>query len=339
VGSLLAIALIVIEQILQLKIDQNKSKDEINSLELQHYLIGEVYEIVYWLSQAAFVHKYIVTAFEMPQFFTYYQIKLEGKSGMLAAAQSLDDKEFERKDANHRTLTNKKTSDWKMWLSLTFLYLTYIGLTVSNVVILLIIATSPDFKQSTGDLKLFTLDAVDSVHEVMFSAFFTLLFFCALRRIELLIDVLPDLEKNDVEFRRNKYVWGAIFVNKVVHCAISVGAFIINENLTPGDNTDVNPYITKMTTLIFMVEELVNFLTYAFQIKILYDFSRSKLSKVETEDIVLKEQVNLIVYLQTRRLFRCQIHEDQLKKLLGEKEYSKRKTGFEIEKQQNLFEL
>jgi hypothetical protein len=36
------------------------------------YILQEVYEILYWAAQAALVHKYIVTAFEMPQFFTHY---------------------------------------------------------------------------------------------------------------------------------------------------------------------------------------------------------------------------------------------------------------------------
>lgn len=214
---------------------------------LYDYIFEEVYEVVYWLSQAAFVHKYIVTAFEMPQFFSFYQIKLQGKSGMLSAAQSLDEKEFERKDADHKILTDKIGSKWKMQLSLSVLYITYFGFTFSNIFFLTKVAKSPQFDLSNGDLKILILDAVDGIHEVMFSAVFTLLFVCALRRIELLIDTLPDLEKNTEEFRRHKLVWGLIFANKVLHSTIAVSALIINRNLTPGDKTDVDISITKLT--------------------------------------------------------------------------------------------
>ena len=134
-----------------------------------------------------------------------------------------------------------------MQLSLTMLYITYIGFTLSNIFFLTKVAKSSQFNLSNGDLKLLILDAVDSIHEVAFSAVFTLLFVCALRRIELLIETLPDLEKNTEEFRRHKLVWGAIFANKVVHCAIAVTAVIANRNLTPGDSTDVSPYINKLT--------------------------------------------------------------------------------------------
>lgn len=38
------------------------------------------------------------------------------------------------------------------------------------------------------------------------------------------------------------------------------------------------------------------------------------MSKVQVEDIILKKEVNLIVFLQTRRILRCQLHEDQINK-------------------------
>jgi len=166
---------------------------------------------------------------------------------MLSAAQSLDEKEFERKDKNHKILTDKNGSKWKMQLSLSVLYITYLCFSFSNIYFLTKVAKSPQFDLSNGELKLLILDAVDGIHEVMFSAFFTLLFVCALRRIELLIDTLPDLEKNTEQFRIHKLVWGLIFANKVTHAAIAVSALIINKNLTPDDQTDVNITITSLT--------------------------------------------------------------------------------------------
>ena len=53
------------------------------------------------------MHKYVVTAFEMPQFFTLYQIKLEGKASMMGAAETQDDAQFERLDNVHKILTNR----------------------------------------------------------------------------------------------------------------------------------------------------------------------------------------------------------------------------------------
>ena len=55
----------------------------------------------------------------------------------------------------------------------------------------------------------------------------------------------------------------------------------------------------------YMVLELIFFITYAFQIKILYDFSLCKLSSLRVSDLILEKDVSLIVYLQTRRLVRC----------------------------------
>ena len=73
----------------------------------------------------------------------------------------------------------------------------------------------------------------------------------------------------------------------------------------PNIHNDSNPFIIKVTFAIYSIEEVIYFLTYAFQIKILYDFSRSKLSSLRVEDLILGKDVSLIVYLQTRRLVRC----------------------------------
>lgn len=158
------------------------------------------------------------------------------------------------------------------------------------------------------------IDAVDSVHQVGFALFFTLIFFCALSRIELLIDVLPDLEKNRDAFMMHKIVWAAIAVNEIFHSIIACTALYLNSNLTPDNANDVNPYVVKLSQIAYMVFEFVEFYTYWYQLTILYKFSRSKLSKVVVEDVIMKEEVNLIVFLQTRRLFRCQLHDDQLRK-------------------------
>ena len=119
---------------------------------------------------------------------------------------------------------------------------------------------------------------------------FTLVFFCALARIELLIEVLPDLEKNKTEFNRHKIVYGAIVTNKLLHCIVVFIGYI-------GSQTSTHPQIVKVTYAIFIVQELIFFLTYAFQIKILYDFSGVKLSSLSVEDLVLEKDVSLIVYL------------------------------------------
>ena len=50
----------------------------------------------------------------------------------------------------------------------------------------------------------------------------------ALARIELLIEVLTDLEKNKSEFRRHKIVYGAIVTNKIVHSIVSYWSFQSN---------------------------------------------------------------------------------------------------------------
>jgi hypothetical protein len=164
---------------------------------------------------------------------------------MVSAAQSLDDKQFEQKDRQHKILTDKKSSDWKMWLSLVLTYAGFGILTVSNAYLLLRIARTSKFDNATNNLKLLMLDAVDSVHQLLFSIFFTIIFFCSLARIELLIDVLPDLVKNDGEFFRHKLVWSAIFVNTAVHCFIAVIALYINTR--QNNSGDVNTVIVRVT--------------------------------------------------------------------------------------------
>ena len=131
----------------------------------------------------------------------------------------------------------------------------------------------------------------------MFSIFFAIIFYCALARIELLIDVLPDLEKNSNEFFKHKLVWGAIFMNKIIHCLVAFSGLYCNWAYTPSVDKDANPVVVKITQIIYMVQELIYFFTYSFQIKILYDYSACKLSKIRVEDIILKEEVNLIVFL------------------------------------------
>ena len=78
---------------------------------------------------------------------------------------------------------------------------------------------------------------------MVFSIFFSLVFFCALARIELLIDVLPDLEKNVAEFRRHKIVYGAICANKLIHCVVAVFAYYSNDAYTPKVKNDANPLV------------------------------------------------------------------------------------------------
>jgi hypothetical protein len=116
---------------------------------------------------------------------------------LVGAAKTLSDKEFEQKDRDHKILTDKTSSKIKMWLSLILLYFGFFFLTILNLVFMVMIIKSPKFKaiKDVG-YDLLVLDTADSVHQVLFSIFFTIIFYCALARIELLIDVLPDLEKN-----------------------------------------------------------------------------------------------------------------------------------------------
>lgn len=146
-GSVMAVVMVVIERVIEQEFDAGKSAAEIQHLIVIDYFIQEVYETFYWGAQAALVHKYVVTAFEMPQFFTLYQIKLEGKS-MVSAAETQDDAMFERMDTVHKVLTNKASSDWKMWLSLVATYTGFAVLTISNGFILVRVARSPNFEQS-----------------------------------------------------------------------------------------------------------------------------------------------------------------------------------------------
>lgn len=176
-----------------------------------------------------------------------------------------------------------------MWLSLVLTYAGFIVITVSNIYVLVLIKNGDIFSNSSNTLLL--IAAVDDLHQVIFCAFFTIIFFCALSRIELLIDVLPDLVKNTEEFKRHKLVWGAIFVNTFVHTFVSCLAVVLYNNDTP------SPVIETFTSIIFMAQEVIFFLTFCFQIKILYDFTECRLSKVTKEDVILKEESNLIVFL------------------------------------------
>jgi hypothetical protein len=67
-------------------------------------------------------------------------------------------------DAVHKILTNKKSSDWKMWLSLVVTYTGFAVLTLSNGLLLLRIAKNPKFDSQCYDAKLLIIDAVDSIH-------------------------------------------------------------------------------------------------------------------------------------------------------------------------------
>lgn len=61
----LAIVLTVLGKIITDQLKQ-KTAAEISELFFHEILINEIYETLYWGAQLAFVHKYIVTAFEMP---------------------------------------------------------------------------------------------------------------------------------------------------------------------------------------------------------------------------------------------------------------------------------
>lgn len=67
---------------------------------------------------------------------------------MVSAAETQDDAMFERMDTVHKVLTNKASSDWKMWLSLVATYTGFAVLTISNGFILVRVARSPNFEQS-----------------------------------------------------------------------------------------------------------------------------------------------------------------------------------------------
>lgn len=146
-ASMLAVVLTIFNKVINDKYENDPSANQ-KKLEKYDFYLLEMYETFYWAAQLAFVHKYIVTAFEMPQFFTYYQIKLEGNN-MVGAAQSLDEAAFEKKDAQHKVLTDKTSSDWKMWLSLLFCYTGYVALEFSNIFILKRVTNLPFFKTST----------------------------------------------------------------------------------------------------------------------------------------------------------------------------------------------
>jgi hypothetical protein len=62
----------------------------------------------------------------------------------------------------------------------------------------------------------------------MFAVFFTVIFFCALARIELLIDILPDIEKKKDAFLTHKIVWGTIAANETLHCLVAWLVLYIN---------------------------------------------------------------------------------------------------------------
>jgi hypothetical protein len=58
---------------------------------------------------------------------------------------------------------------------------------------------------------------------------------------------------------------------------------------SPTVQNDANPAIIRITQIIYLVQELIFFTAFSLQIKILYDFSECKLSKIQVEDIILKE--------------------------------------------------
>ena len=83
-ASILAIALTIFNKVINDEFKTNPDAD-VKRMEIYDFFLLEFYQTFYWASQLAFLHKYIVTAFEMPQFFTLYQIKLEGQN-MVGAA-------------------------------------------------------------------------------------------------------------------------------------------------------------------------------------------------------------------------------------------------------------
>ena len=152
---------------------------------------------------------------------------------MVSAAETQDDAQFEKMASDHKLLTNKRKSECLMTIWLAATYTGFALLTISNTWIIIRVAQNIRFEQSDSNLKMMIIDAFDSIHQVVFAVFFTIIFFFALARIELLIDVLPDIDKNRDAFLMHKIVWGAIAVNMIVHCIIAITALILNSNLTP----------------------------------------------------------------------------------------------------------
>lgn len=136
--------------------------------------------------------------------------------------------EDQAKYKNHSILTDKKWSTIKMWLSLVLIYTMLTVGTISNYFFLQWVKNNPYFDAETADQRLVAFEFVDSLHQLFYSIFFSIVFFLALARIELLIEVLTDLEKNKREFRRHKIVYGAIMANKIVHSIISFWNFKSN---------------------------------------------------------------------------------------------------------------
>ena len=140
-----------------------------------------------------------------------------------------------------------------MWLSLVLVYTMFFVGTVSNYFLLQWVRNDPHFNADTEDQRLVAFEFVDSLHQLVFSVFFSIFFFLALARIELLIEVLTDLEKNKREFRRHKIVYGAIVANKIVHSIVSYWDFKSQQLYTPNIKTDSNPFVLKVTYAIYSI--------------------------------------------------------------------------------------
>ena len=60
----------------------------------------------------------------------------------------------------------------------------------------------------------------------------------------------------------HKIVWGAIAATMITHSLIACLGLYLNYSFTPYISGDSNPIITKLTQIIYMVLELISFLTY-----------------------------------------------------------------------------